>query len=85
MAGKQKEFDPQIIATTIMGCVQNTCETMCKMAFSKDPEFNELNIIEYDSRMRTFGLEKFNEPCYASFINFYISIELLTKNNPIFD
>lgn len=75
---KKEEFDPQVIATTLMGCVQETCEQMCKASFSQDPEYVEKNIIEYNSRMRTFGLEKFNAPCFVAAINFY-------ENKKMFD
>lgn len=72
MAATKEEFDPQVIATTMMGCVQETFEKMCNVSLSKAPEFNEKEIIEYDGRMRVFGLEKFDGPCYISAINFYV-------------
>ncbi len=71
--GRKEEFDPQVIATTLMGCVQETFEKMCHVSFSQTPEFHAKEIIEYDSRMRIFGLEKFNGPCYMSFLNFYFN------------
>jgi len=72
VAKNQEEFDPQVIATTMMGCAQETFEKMCNVTFSKSPEFIEKEIIEYEGRMRTFGQEKFNGPCYISALNFYL-------------
>jgi len=68
-----EEFDPQVIATTLMGCVQDTFEKMCHVTLSKPPEFIEKDIIEYGSRMRVFGPEKFNGSCYIAAINFYLN------------
>lgn len=45
------------------------------LEYTKDPEVVERNIIEYDSRLRLFGMEKFNNPCYLSVINFYKSAQ----------
>lgn len=79
MTAKNEQFDPQVIATTIMGVVQDTFEKMCHASFSKPPEFVEKKIIEYNSKMRVFGLEKFNGPCYASVINFYVNLHYQEK------
>ncbi len=83
MVAKDREFDPQVIATTLMGCVQTTLEQMYNLKLSQDPEFEEKEIIEYASRMQTFGLEKFNGPCYISAINFYLSPRHLEEHDPV--
>lgn len=80
---KDKQFDLQVMATTLMGCVEDTFGKTYNIFFSKDPECAERNIIEYQSRMRTFGLEKFNSPCYVSAINFYLSPKHLVKKDSI--
>ncbi|MCD4782174.1 MAG: chemotaxis protein CheX [Candidatus Omnitrophica bacterium] len=72
MTAKNK-FDQQVIATTLMGCVQETFRTMCHIEFEEQPDFQEKEIIEYNSRMRAFGLEKFEGPCYVSIIYFYLN------------
>ncbi len=59
------------IIKIVMKAVEETCETMASAIFSQDPEFEEKDIIEYESRMRVFGLQKFNGPCFISVINFY--------------
>lgn len=72
-AAKPKAFDPQVIATTLMGCVEETFTTMCSLTFSNTPEFKEKDIIEYNSKMQISGLEKFNDASYAAAINFYLT------------
>jgi len=41
--------------------------------YTKDPQIRERNIVEYESKMRVDGLEKFNAPCYGSAINLFLS------------
>jgi len=50
---------------------QNILQKQCKVTFSQDPDVTELEIIEYNSRMRVFGMEKFNGPCFIAVINFF--------------
>ena len=69
----QQEFDPQVISTTLMGVVQSTFKTMCKLEFTKQPEIIERDVIEYDSKMRTVGFDKFQAPCYIASISYYLS------------
>lgn len=76
-----EKFDPQVIATTLMGCVQDTFEKMCHINFSQQPSFIEKTIIEYQSKMRLFGLEKFNGPCYIGIINLYLDKHFYDKKN----
>ena len=83
MSSKNKEFDQQKVATTLMTSVQTTLEKMYHLSLTQDPEFIEKEIIEYNSRMRTFGLEKFNAPCYVSAINFYLSQKHLEKHDAL--
>ncbi len=68
-----EKFDPQVIATTLMGCVQETFDKMGRITFSQKPDFVAKEVIEYESRMRLFGLEKFNGPCYVGVINLYLN------------
>ena len=68
---KDSSFSPEKLKTIMVNSVQNTLTSMCNVEFSQEPEFEERDIIEYNSKMRTFGLEKFNGPCYLASINFY--------------
>jgi len=49
--------------------VESTLTKMCNVAFSQEPEFEVRDIIEYRGKMRTFGLEKFNAPCFLAAVN----------------
>lgn len=78
----EKVFTPPPFAKTLLDVAQNTLQKMANsLTATKDPELIERPIIEYDSRMRVVGMEKFNAPCYVSAINFYLSKEDSDKHN----
>ena len=79
MAAKESTSS-QNIATACIKVVENILKQKSILAFTKDPESVQRDIIEYDSRMRVFGMEKFNGPCFMSVINYYFSQEDL-KNH----
>ncbi|MCA9401611.1 MAG: chemotaxis protein CheX, partial [Candidatus Omnitrophica bacterium] len=81
MPSKQS-FDPQVLSTSIMSVVDETFKTMCNLSFTSEPKFGESEIIEYESRMRVFGLEKFNGPCYVTVINFFLDDKKLQQEDP---
>src|SRR3989338_4379577 len=61
-------------------CVQKALEGYCQVAFTKEPKAEQIEIIEYESRMRVFGLEKFNDTCYIALVNLFESpLELEKK------
>ncbi len=51
--------------------------------YTKDPELGERDIIEYDSHMRSLGMEKFNGPCYGAFVNFYRNKQAMDAHNAL--
>ncbi|MBF0522371.1 MAG: hypothetical protein HQL24_04855 [Candidatus Omnitrophica bacterium] len=83
MTAKSRGFDPELIKSIMTDAIANFIESKCNSKFSKPPDFSEHNIIEYASNMRVFGLEKFNSPCYVSYINFFLSTQELKNKNPI--
>jgi hypothetical protein len=69
------------LAEDFRACVQKTIEEYCQVVFAKDAKVVARDIIEYESRMRVFGLEKFNDTCFIAFINLYESpLELERKD-----
>lgn len=68
-----KEFDNQVLNTTVMGVLESTFDKMLHVKFGAEPVVVEKDIIEFDSRMRLFPMEKFNGPCFVSIINYYLS------------
>lgn len=74
-----KEFDKQVLNTTVMSVVQDTFYKMLHAEMQGEPVFVEKDIIEYDSRMRVFPMEKFNGPCYVAYINFFLSHKVLEE------
>ena len=58
-------------ANALMEIVQDICKSGSKLSLTKDSELVERDIIEYESRMRTLGLERFNGPCYLGVVHIY--------------
>ena len=54
-----------------------------EIKFSQDPVIEKRNIIEYNGMMRADGMEKFNEPTFISFINYFNSVANMEKNKAI--
>ncbi len=76
-----KEFDRTVLNTTITRVVQETFKKMLHVDPQGQPAIVQRDIIEYDSRMRVFPLEKFNGPAYVSYVNLYLSEKELQANN----
>ncbi|MBF0594880.1 MAG: chemotaxis protein CheX [Candidatus Omnitrophica bacterium] len=68
-----KEFDKQVLSTTIIRVVEDTFKKMLRIEPTASPVAAEKDIIEFDGRMRVFPMEKFNGPVYVAFTNFYLS------------
>jgi hypothetical protein len=66
-------LDTQVLSTKIKSVVTGTFEKMAHVKPAADPLVAERDIIEYDGSMRLFPMEKFNGPCFVSYLNFYLS------------
>ena len=66
-------FDTQVLKTAIIGVVRDTFRKTLRAEMQGEPVAAEKDIIEYESRMRVFPLEKFNGPVYVAYVNFYAS------------
>ena len=66
--------------------IASICKTVLLEKYNQtvtdDPQITEREIVEYKSRLRTFGLAKFNGPCYISAINLYDSQASLQAKKP---
>ena len=62
------------IANILKETVDKTLRRSSGFTYTKDPEAAVKEIIEYESRMRVVGMEKFNGPCFGSYINYYRSL-----------
>jgi len=80
---KEKVFDPQVLSITLMGSVEETLVKNYDVSIDGDPVCVERDIIEYNGKWRTFGMEKFNAPCFVSAIHFYLSSKHLKNNDPV--
>lgn len=75
-----KEFDVQVLNTTLMGCMEDILGKMSGVAATDQPQVRTIDIIEYEGRMRVTGMEKFNAPSYVSVINYYLNQADLEKH-----
>jgi hypothetical protein len=67
----KNEPDFQALSISLRGVVEEVLRSTVNLSFSREPEFSERAVIEYDSRMRASGMEKFNAPCYVSAVSYY--------------
>ena len=68
-----QKFDAKIISAACVRAVEYALKQLSSLSFTSEPAFVQREIIEYDSRMRVFGMEIFNGPCYISTVNYYFS------------
>lgn len=68
------------IAEALKKLVEQTLKNKCGLELSGQCQVAEREIIEYNSRMRVGGLEKFNGPCYVFGLNYYSSEETQEKD-----
>jgi hypothetical protein len=73
-------FDTQVLSTSIVNVVKDTFDKMAHVKMTAEPVIAERDIIEYDGNMRLFPMEKFNGPCFISYVNFYLSPTDLTAH-----
>ncbi len=68
-----KEFDIKVLNAKFIGAVDSVFERMLHVKPGAEPVVAEKDIIEFESRMRLFPMEKFNGPCYIGVINYYLA------------
>ena len=83
MPSSEKETHQSRIASALLDVVKKIIAQHENLVFSKDPEIVERDIIEYDSRLRISGMEKFNAPCYICLGGIYRSQQDLEAHNAI--
>ena len=83
MATQDKDVHFKNIADAMLNCAQNNFQKGSNVSFSQDPEVKEKDLIEYESRMRVFGLQKFDGLCYLSSVSFYRTEQDLKEHKPV--
>ncbi len=68
----EKNFDPQVLMTTMMGVIEATLSKMSGIPPTQPPEAVEKELIEVEGRLRVSGYEKFQAPAYISVVNYYL-------------
>ncbi len=82
MPSQEKKAEPSLIEKTLIETITASFKSKSNLNFSQDPDSSEKNVIEYNSRMRVFGLEKFDGPCFLSAVSFYASQKHLEDHDP---
>ena len=72
MAFDGKKIDPQIV-TMLMGVIEQALSKMSGIAPSEPAQTKEIELVEYEGRMRALGTEKFNAPAFISVVNYYLT------------
>lgn len=75
-----KEFDHQLLNTTIIRVVTEAFKKLLRIDPGSAPVAVERDIIEFDSHMRVFPMEKFNGPVIVTFVNFFLNQKDLDDN-----
>lgn len=83
MSANDNTFDIEQVSSFLKKCVADTLNNQCQKSFSNDPKPIEKEIIEYNSRMCTFGLSKFNDACFISYLNFFVDEKAMKDDSPI--
>ena len=69
-----KNLDPDILVKTFLTVAQQAfASTSGKVIPSDDAAFKSQNIIEYQGRMSSAGMEKFNGPTYVAGVSFFLN------------
>ncbi len=83
MSAKEQTTALQNAANALKVVIDNTVGSKGTLGYTTDPQIKERDIIEYDSRMRVFGMEKFNAPCFISYVNFFASSNHQANHQPL--
>lgn len=63
--------DPKVLMTRLQKVVEGVLKSTGNLNVSQEIQIHERDVIEYESRMRVSGMEKFNAPCYVASISYY--------------
>lgn len=66
-------MDAKFVVKTMKNVMEDIMGAMVGMSPSEPMQDKEIDIVEYNGRMRCMGIEKFNAPAYISVINFYLN------------
>ncbi|HOW36477.1 MAG TPA: hypothetical protein PL155_08710 [Candidatus Omnitrophota bacterium] len=79
--GREEELKK--LAVALAQAVTNIFKEKADITFSKEPVIVKKNILEYNGRMRADGMEKFNNPTFVSFVNYYANTKDLEKHSAL--
>ena len=82
MPGK-REAELRPLAEALAEVVTTTFDKKGPVKFSEKPSLERKDIIEYNGKMRIAGMEKFNNPAFISFVNYYLSEQEKQKRSAV--
>jgi hypothetical protein len=68
-----KSLDAQVVSTIVMGAVDHHLSNLPGIIPTDSPQTKEVEIVEYEGRMRVGGMEKFEAPSFISSVSFYLT------------
>ncbi len=74
-----KGIDPQV-TKAMQTCIEQRLATMSGIPPSEPPQAKDLDIAQYEGRMRVNSMEKLNSPAYISSVNFYLNAADLERH-----
>jgi len=83
MGNQAREQELEQQAKLLNETIKKLFKERGEIEFAKEPTLAKKNIIEYNGRMRADGMEKFNNPTYVSFVNFYIDTKSMEKHSAL--
>lgn len=75
--------DLERLAKILATCVEKMFIERAEIHFSQAPEMQKRCIVEYGGLMRSDGMEKYNEPTFISYINYYLNAKEMEKKKAL--
>jgi hypothetical protein len=77
-----KSLDSQVLTNSVMETMQETLSKIGGIVPSSDPETKEVEIEEYEGRMKVTGFGKFESVSFISAINLYLNQADMDRHKP---
>ncbi len=68
-----KGLDPQVLTSTVLGVAEGVLERMNNVVATEPSQTKEVEIAEYQGRMRAMDMNDFQAPIYIAATNYYLS------------
>ena len=76
-----QQMDEQVLITTLTGSVNKTLGNIPSAPQSEEPKARKEQIADEGGRMYVDGVKKFDDACYVSYVNYYLSQNDIARHN----